>query len=43
MHGIKIPQQDFASKMPGGGGLCASGGLFAGHYGNNKKGEYSCT
>ena len=25
--GIKIPQQDFALKMPGGGGI------FAGHYG----------
>ena len=28
MHGIKIPQQDFALKMQGRGG-----GLFAGHYG----------
>ena len=36
MRGIKIPQQDFALKMPGGGGgggLCARGGVFAGHYG----------
>ena len=32
MYGIKIPQQDFALKMQG--GLCARGGLFAGHYGN---------
>ena len=32
MRGIKIPQQDFALKMPGGGGLCARGGVFAGHY-----------
>ena len=34
MHGIKIPQQDFALKMQGayvrGGG---GGGVFAGHYG----------
>ena len=27
MHGIKIPQQEFALKMQGGGGV------FAGHYG----------
>ena len=33
MCGIKIPQQDFALKMPGGGGLCARGGVFTGHYG----------
>ena len=32
MRGIKIPQQDFALKMPG--GLMREGGLFAGHYGN---------
>ena len=41
MRRIKIPQQDFALKMPGwggggggggGGGLCARGGVFAGHY-----------
>ena len=32
MHGIKIPQQDFALKMQG-GGLCARGGVFVGHYG----------
>ena len=31
MRGIKIPQQDFALKMPG--GLCARGGVFVGHYG----------
>ena len=31
MRGIKIPQQDFALKMQG--GLCARGGVFAGHYG----------
>ena len=30
MHGIKIPQQDFALKIQGRGG---GGGLFAGHYG----------
>ena len=30
MHGIKIPQQDFALKMWGGGGI------FAGHYGTLK-------
>ena len=33
MRGIKIPQQDFELKMPG-RGLCARGGIFAGHYGN---------
>ena len=34
MRGIKIPQQvlDFALKRQG-GGLCARGGVFAGHYG----------
>ena len=32
MRGIKIPQQDFALKCRG-GGLCAKGGIFAGHYG----------
>ena len=32
MRGIKIPQQDFALKCRG-GGLCARGGVFAGHYG----------
>ena len=32
MRGIKIPQYKFAPKMQG-GGLCASGGVFAGHYG----------
>ena len=31
MRGIKTPQQDFTLKMPG--GLCARGGVFAGHYG----------
>jgi len=31
MRGIKIPQQYFALKMQG--GLCARGGVFAGHYG----------
>ena len=31
MRGIKIPQQDFALKMPG--GLMREGGIFAGHYG----------
>ena len=30
MHGMKIPQQDFALKMQG--GLCAREGIFAGHY-----------
>ena len=25
MRGIKIPQQDFALKMQGGGGLCSRG------------------
>ena len=34
MHEIKIPQQEFALKMQGGGGgLYARGGVFAGHYG----------
>ena len=33
MRGIKIPLHDFALKMQGGGGLCARGGVFAGHYG----------
>ena len=36
MRGIKIPQYEFALKMQGGGGgggLCARGGVFAGHYG----------
>ena len=32
MHRMKIPPQDFALKMQG--GLCARGGVFAGHYGN---------
>ena len=32
MRGIKIPLHDFALKMQG-GGLCARGGVFAGHYG----------
>ena len=32
MRGIKIPQHEFALKMQG-GGLCARGGVFAGHYG----------
>ena len=32
MRGIKkIPRQDFPLKMQG--GLCARGGVFAGHYG----------
>ena len=39
MRGIKIPLQDFALKMQGrgggGGGLCARGGVFVGHYGNS--------
>ena len=35
MHGIKIPPQDFALKMQGGGGgLMREGGHIAGHYGN---------
>ena len=34
MCGIKIPLQDFALKMQG--GLCASGGVFAGHYSSTK-------
>ena len=33
MHGIKIPQQDFALKMQV-GGLCTRGGIFVGHYSN---------
>ena len=34
MQWIKIPQQDFALKMEGGGGgLCMRGGIFVGHYG----------
>ena len=35
MRGIKIPQQDFALKAWGGGGLMREGGwgIFAGHYG----------
>ena len=32
MGGIKIPQQDYALKMQG-GGLYARVGIFAGHYG----------
>ena len=32
MRGIKILLHDFALKMQG-GGLCARGGVFAGHYG----------
>ena len=32
MCGIKIPLQDITLKMQG-GGLCARGGVFAGHYG----------
>ena len=32
MRGIKIPQYEFALKNAG-GGLCARGGIFAGHYG----------
>ena len=31
MPGIKIPQQDFALKLPG--GLMREGSVFAGHYG----------
>ena len=31
MHGIKIPQHDFAIKMQG--GHMREGGVFAGHYG----------
>ena len=30
MRGIKIPQQEFALKMQG-GGLCVRGSVFAGH------------
>ena len=33
MRGIKIPQQDFALKMLGGGAYARGGGVFAGHYG----------
>ena len=33
MRGIKIPQQEFVRKMQG--GLCAMGGVFAGHYGSH--------
>ena len=33
MRGLKIPQQYFVLKGLGGGGLCARGGIFAGHYG----------
>ena len=37
MHGIKIPQYEFALKMQGGGGLMREGGgIFAGHYGTMK-------
>ena len=37
MRGIKIPLQDFALKIcRGGGGLCARGGVFVGHYGRMK-------
>ena len=36
MRGIKIPQYEFALKMQG-GGLCARGGVFAGHYGTWQK------
>ena len=32
MRRIKIPQQDFELKMPG-GLMCEGGGVFAGHYG----------
>ena len=35
MRRIKIPQQDFALKTQG--GLCTSGGIFAGHYGTFMK------
>ena len=31
MRGIKIPQQDFALKLPG--GLMREGGVFSGYYG----------
>ena len=37
MHGIKIPQQHFALKRQGGGGLYARGGVFAGHYGTSSR------
>ena len=30
MRGIKIPQQDFELKMPGGGGLMREGGHICG-------------
>ena len=33
MRGIKIPQQDFVLKMPGGLMREGGGGIFAGHYG----------
>ena len=33
MYGIKIPQQDFALKMQGGGAYVRRGDVFAGHYG----------
>ena len=33
MRGIKIPQQGLGLKMQGGRGLCARGGVLAGHYG----------
>ena len=36
MRRIKIPQQYFALKMQGGGGLMREGGVFAGHYGTYK-------
>ena len=32
MRGIKIPQQDFALKMQGGGAYAQGGGIFAGQY-----------
>ena len=32
MRRIKIPQQDFALKMQGGGAYARGGGVFAGHY-----------
>ena len=38
MRRIKTPQQDFAIKRRGGGGLMHEGGVFAGHYGNCKYG-----
>ena len=33
MRGLKIPLQDFALKVRGGGLMCEGGGVFAGHYG----------